>query len=306
MTHTLVLLRHGESEWNAKNLFTGWVDVDLTDEGRGRGRPRRRAAARGGPAARRRAHLAAAPRDQHRRASRSTPPTGTGSRSRRSWRLNERHYGALQGKDKKQTLEQYGEEQFMLWRRSFDVPPPPLDDDDEFSQVGRPPLRRPRRRDAAHRVPQGRHRPDAALLGVRRSSPTCAPARPSWSPPTATACARSSSTSTGSATRTSPGSTSRPACRWSTSSTTTCAPPCRVASTSTRRRPPPLPPRSPTRAADPSRLDPVGRLLPGAHRFVRDELHSRLRSELFGASCPGRGGRPRTGAVGQTCSVRGF
>ena len=57
---------------------------------------------------------------------------------RRSWRLNERHYGALQGKDKKQTLEQYGEEQFMLWRRSFDVPPPPLDDDDQYSQVGQP------------------------------------------------------------------------------------------------------------------------------------------------------------------------
>ena len=57
---------------------------------------------------------------------------------RRDWRLNERHYGALQGKDKKQTLEQYGEEQFMLWRRSFDVPPPPLDDDDEYSQVGQP------------------------------------------------------------------------------------------------------------------------------------------------------------------------
>ena len=50
---------------------------------------------------------------------------------RRSWRLNERHYGALQGKDKKQTLEEYGEEQFMTWRRSFDVPPPPIDDDDE-------------------------------------------------------------------------------------------------------------------------------------------------------------------------------
>jgi 2,3-bisphosphoglycerate-dependent phosphoglycerate mutase len=56
----------------------------------------------------------------------------------RSWRLNERHYGALQGKDKKQTLEQYGEEQFMTWRRSFDVPPPPLDDDDEFSQAHDP------------------------------------------------------------------------------------------------------------------------------------------------------------------------
>ena len=57
---------------------------------------------------------------------------------RRSWRLNERHYGALQGKDKKQTLEEYGQEQFMLWRRSFDVPPPPLADDDQYSQVNDP------------------------------------------------------------------------------------------------------------------------------------------------------------------------
>jgi 2,3-bisphosphoglycerate-dependent phosphoglycerate mutase len=57
---------------------------------------------------------------------------------RRSWRLNERHYGGLQGKDKKQTLEEYGEEQFMLWRRSFDVPPPPIEDGDEFSQAGDP------------------------------------------------------------------------------------------------------------------------------------------------------------------------
>ena len=57
---------------------------------------------------------------------------------RRSWRLNERHYGGLQGKDKKQTMEEFGEEQFMLWRRSFDVPPPPIADDDEWSQVGDP------------------------------------------------------------------------------------------------------------------------------------------------------------------------
>jgi 2,3-bisphosphoglycerate-dependent phosphoglycerate mutase len=57
---------------------------------------------------------------------------------RRSWRLNERHYGALQGKDKKATLEQYGEDQFMLWRRSYDTPPPPIDDGDEHSQVRDP------------------------------------------------------------------------------------------------------------------------------------------------------------------------
>jgi 2,3-bisphosphoglycerate-dependent phosphoglycerate mutase len=137
VTFELVLLRHGESDWNAKNLFTGWVDVDLNDKGRGE-------AVHGGELLReadllpdvvhtsllRRAittaHLALDTCDRH------WIPV------RRSWRLNERHYGGLQGKDKKQTLAEYGEEQFMLWRRSFDVPPPPIDDDDEWSQVGDP------------------------------------------------------------------------------------------------------------------------------------------------------------------------
>jgi 2,3-bisphosphoglycerate-dependent phosphoglycerate mutase len=134
---TLVLLRHGESEWNAKNLFTGWVDVDLNDKGE--------AEARAGGRLLREHDLL--PDLAHtsvlRRSIRSCElALDAADRHwipvRRSWRLNERHYGALQGKNKKQTLEAYGEEQFMLWRRSYDVPPPPIADDDEFSQTGDP------------------------------------------------------------------------------------------------------------------------------------------------------------------------
>ncbi|QWZ08155.1 phosphoglyceromutase [Nocardioides panacis] len=135
--YTLVLLRHGESEWNAKNLFTGWVDVALSDKGR-------EEAAHGGrliadadvlpdvlhTSVLRRAittaHLALDACDRH------WIPV------RRSWRLNERHYGALQGKDKKATLAEYGEEQFMLWRRSYDTPPPAIADDDPWAQTGAP------------------------------------------------------------------------------------------------------------------------------------------------------------------------
>ncbi|MGZ4752556.1 MAG: 2,3-bisphosphoglycerate-dependent phosphoglycerate mutase, partial [Oryzihumus sp.] len=126
MTYTLVLLRHGESVWNAKNLFTGWVDVDLSDKGRAEAVSAGEQLTEAGllpdlvhTSLQRRAintaNLALDAADRH------WIPV------RRSWRLNERHYGALQGKDKKQTLEAYGEEQFMLWRRSFDVPPPPID-----------------------------------------------------------------------------------------------------------------------------------------------------------------------------------
>ncbi len=97
---------------------------------------------------------------------------------RRSWRLNERHYGGLQGKDKKQTLEEYGEEQFMLWRRSFDTPAAAHRRRRRVLPGGRPEVRRAGRRDAAHRVPQGRDRADAALLGGRHHSTTCAPG--SW------------------------------------------------------------------------------------------------------------------------------
>jgi 2,3-bisphosphoglycerate-dependent phosphoglycerate mutase len=134
---TLVLLRHGQSEWNAKNLFTGWVDVGLTAAGE--------AEARRGGELMRDAHLL--PDVLHTSVQRRAIRTAELALDacdrhwipvRRSWRLNERHYGALQGKGKSQTLEQYGEEQFMLWRRSYDTPPPPLDDDSEFSQVHDP------------------------------------------------------------------------------------------------------------------------------------------------------------------------
>jgi 2,3-bisphosphoglycerate-dependent phosphoglycerate mutase len=137
VTYTLVLLRHGESEWNAKNLFTGWVDVDLTEKGRAE-------AVRGGELLRESGVLPDVVHTSLQRRAISTACIALDAADRhwipvrRSWRLNERHYGALQGKDKKQTLEEFGEEQFMLWRRSFDVPPPPLDDDAEYSQVGLP------------------------------------------------------------------------------------------------------------------------------------------------------------------------
>ncbi len=135
MTFTLVLLRHGESEWNAKNLFTGWVDVDLTEKGRGE-------AVRGGELLREAGILPDVVHTSLQRRAINTAALALDAADRhwipvrRSWRLNERHYGALQGKDKKSIREEYGEEQFMLWRRSFDVPPPPLADDDEFSQAG--------------------------------------------------------------------------------------------------------------------------------------------------------------------------
>ena len=134
---TLILLRHGESEWNAKNLFTGWVDVDLTNTGR-------REATRGGvllansdllPDVVHTSLLTRAIRTSQlalEAADRQWIPV------RRTWRLNERHYGALQGKDKKETLAEYGEEQFMLWRRSYDVPPPPIEPDDPFAQSNDP------------------------------------------------------------------------------------------------------------------------------------------------------------------------
>jgi 2,3-bisphosphoglycerate-dependent phosphoglycerate mutase len=133
----LILLRHGESEWNAKNLFTGWVDVRLSQKGEAE-------AKRGGELLKERGLLPDVVHTSLLRRAIATSQIALDAADRqwipvhRSWRLNERHYGALQGKDKAQTLAQYGEEQFQLWRRSFDVPPPAIDDKDEFSQAGDP------------------------------------------------------------------------------------------------------------------------------------------------------------------------
>ena len=137
MTYTLVLVRHGESEWNAKGLFTGWVDIDLTEKGRAE-------AVRAGEQLKAAGILPDIVHTSVQRRAITTANLSLDAADRhwipvkRDWRLNERHYGALQGKDKKQTLDEYGEEQFMLWRRSFDSPPPPIADGDEFSQVGDP------------------------------------------------------------------------------------------------------------------------------------------------------------------------
>ena len=131
----LILLRHGQSQWNAKNLFTGWVDVALSSQGEVE-------AKRAGELLKEKnllpdvLHTSLLTRAIH------TAEIALGACERkwipvsRSWRLNERHYGALQGKDKAATLKEYGQEQFKLWRRSFDTPPPAIADSDQYSQAG--------------------------------------------------------------------------------------------------------------------------------------------------------------------------
>lgn len=134
MTYDLILLRHGRSLWNEKNLFTGWVDVDLIDKGRQEAKRAGELLGQSGllpdilytsvlKRAINTAHIALDQIDRN------------WIETKRSWRLNERHYGALQGLDKAETLEKFGEEQFQTWRRSYDTPPPAIEDSSEFSQA---------------------------------------------------------------------------------------------------------------------------------------------------------------------------
>ena len=164
---TLVLLRHGESDWNRENRFTGWTDVDLSPKGVEEAHEAARLLAAEGLT------FDVAYTSLLKRAIRTLwialddldlmwlPVHG-------SWRLNERHYGALQGLDKAETARQYGDEQVLIWRRSYDIPPPLLDPSDErFPGRDRRYADLAGRRPPARRVAQGHGGPLPAVLARR-------------------------------------------------------------------------------------------------------------------------------------------
>ena len=136
----LVLIRHGESEWNKLNLFTGWMDVDLSEKGREEAKAAGQTLKNEGydfdvcytSYLKRAIHTLNIALDEMDRA--WLPVI-------KSWKLNERHYGALQGLNKSETAEKYGEDQVKIWRRSFDVKPPELSRDDDRSAVKAPMFR---------------------------------------------------------------------------------------------------------------------------------------------------------------------
>jgi 2,3-bisphosphoglycerate-dependent phosphoglycerate mutase len=255
---TLILLRHGQSTWNLENLFTGWTDVDLTKTGE-------EEAIEGGKLlveeglrpdivhtsvllrAIKTANLTLEAMDMS-----WLPVT-------RHWRLNERHYGALQGLNKVETAEKHGAEQVLIWRRAYDIPPPALDADDE---------RHPRH-DPRYRLLAPEQLPGTECLKdvIDRMLPywydwivpICGRAGPcSWSP-TATACGHSSSTSTESRTKRSSASTSPLASRSSTNwpKTSPRQPHPATSATPQPPQPPPKPSLARQQAADGS--DPVAR-----------------------------------------------
>ncbi len=133
--YKLVMIRHGESTWNLENRFTGWTDVDLTEKGVEQAKEAGRLLKAEGY------DFDVAYTSVLKRATRTLWHTldeldRTWLPRVNSWRLNERHYGALQGLDKAETAKQYGDEQVLIWRRSYDTPPPPLAPDDPRSERG--------------------------------------------------------------------------------------------------------------------------------------------------------------------------
>ena len=137
MTYKLVLLRHGQSAWNKTNQFTGWVDVPLTEQCV-------EEAKRGGELLKEKNVLPDIVFTSLLRRAINTANIALDSADRlwipveRNWRLNERHYGALQGKNKSEIRQEYGDEKFMIWRRSYATPPPEIDPNDQYSQNGDP------------------------------------------------------------------------------------------------------------------------------------------------------------------------
>ena len=137
MSYKLVLLRHGQSAWNKTNQFTGWVDVPLTEQGV-------EEAKRGGQLLKEKNVLPDIVFTSLLRRAINTANIALDEADRlwipvkRNWRLNERHYGALQGKNKTEIREEYGDEKFMIWRRSYATPPPEIDPNDQYAQNNDP------------------------------------------------------------------------------------------------------------------------------------------------------------------------
>ena len=189
MPGKLILVRHGQSTWNVENLFTGWHDVDLSDLGR--------IEAKSAGVEIKKAGLVPdiAFTSVLKRAIRTLwsvldemdlmwLPV------ERSWRLNERHYGALQGLDKAQTVEKHGEAQVKIWRRSYDIPPPPLALDDQRHPRFDRALREASIRACCRLPNRSRTRSRACCRsGTTASWPSCWRARTCWWSRTATACA---------------------------------------------------------------------------------------------------------------------